>query len=121
MHQSSQLFAFLLYLSYKRIKNYKSQINRSQFVFDIIKQMISIREIFKNNIHATDIFPLSIWDSMDNKEKRQIFTDHRDYTLISKFYTKLRQRDLDFSKEEINEDILKNLNQDCLKSCRLCT
>jgi hypothetical protein len=37
------------------------------------------------------------------------------YNLISKFYIKLRQRDLDFSKEEINEDILKNLNQDCLK------
>jgi hypothetical protein len=71
---------FLIVLSYKRIKNYKSQINRSQFVFDIIKQMISIRDIFKNNIHATDIFPLSIWDSMDDKEKRQIFTDHRDYT-----------------------------------------
>ena len=75
--------------------------------------MISIREIFKNNIHATDIFSLSTWDSMDDKEKRQIFTNHLDYNLISKFYTKLRQRDLDFSKEEINEDTLKNLNQYC--------
>jgi len=104
---------FLIVLLYKRIRNYKSQINRSQFVFNIIKQMISIREIFKNNIHATDIFPLSTWDSMDDKEKRQIFTDHLDYNLISKFYTKLRQRDLDFSKEEINEDTLKSLNQYC--------
>ena len=76
--------------------------------------MISIREIFKNNIHATDIFPLSIWDSMDDEGKRQIFTDHRDFNLISKFYSKLRQRDSDFSKEEINKDILKNLNQGCL-------
>jgi hypothetical protein len=104
---------FLIVLSHKRIKNYKSQINRSQFVFGIIKQMISVREVFKNNIHATDIFSLSIWDSMDNEGKRQIFIDHRDYNLISKFYSKLRQRDSDFSKE-INEDILKNLNQDCL-------
>src|SRR3954447_6196348 len=105
---------FLIVLSYKRIKNYKSQINRSQFVFDIIKQMISVREKFKNNIHVTDIFPLSIWDSMDDEGKRQIFTDHRDYNLISRFYSKLRQRDSDFSKEEINDDILKNLNQVCL-------
>ena len=104
---------FLIVLSYKRIKNYKSQINRSQFVFGIIKQMTSVREVFKNNIHATDIFHFSIWDSMDDKEKRHIFTDHRDYNLISKFYSKLRQRDSDFSKEEINEDILKILNQDC--------
>jgi len=44
---------FLIVLSYKRIKNYKSQINRSQFVFGIIKQMTSVREVFKNNIHAT--------------------------------------------------------------------
>src|SRR6478609_3156210 len=72
---------FIIVLLYKRIRNYKSQINRSQFVFNIIKQMISIREIFKNNIHATDIFPLSTWDSMDGKEKRQIFTDHLDYAL----------------------------------------
>src|SRR6476620_3543445 len=106
---------FLIVLSYKRIKKYKSQINRSQFVFGIIKQMTSVREVFKNNIHVTDIFPLSIWDSMDNEGKRQIFTDHRDYNLISKFYSKLRQRDLDFSKEEINEDTLKSLNQYCSK------
>src|SRR3954454_9674284 len=105
---------FLIVLSYKRVKNYKSQINRSQFVFDIIKQMISVREKFKNNIHVTDIFPLSIWDSMDDEGKRQIFTDHRDYNLISKFYSKLRQRDSDFSKEEINDDILKKVNQVCL-------
>jgi hypothetical protein len=105
---------FLILLLYNRLKNYKSQINRSQFVFDIIKQMISVRQVFKNNIHATDIFSFSVWDSMDNLGKRQTFADHRDYNLISKFYTKLRQRDLDFSKEEINEDTLKRLNRDCL-------
>jgi hypothetical protein len=75
--------------------------------------MISVRQVFKNNIHATDIFHFSIWDSMDDKEKRHIFTDHRDYNLINKFYTKLRQRDADFSKEEIKEDTLKNHNQYC--------
>ena len=76
--------------------------------------MISVREIIENNIHATDIFSLSIWDSIDDKDKRHIFTNHLDYNLISKFYTKLRQRDSDFSKEEINDHTLKNLNQDCL-------
>jgi hypothetical protein len=87
--------SFIIGVSYKRIENYKSQINRSQFVFDIIKQMKVIRETLKNNIQITDIFPLSIWDSIEDKEKRQIFTDPRDYNLISKFYTKLRQRDVE--------------------------
>ena len=105
---------FLIVVLYKRIRNYKSHINRSKFVFDIIKQMILIREKFKKNIHTTDIFPLSTWDFKDDKDRRQIFTDHKDYNLISKFYTKLEQRDLDFSKEEINDHTLKNLNQDCL-------
>jgi hypothetical protein len=108
------IICFLTGLLYKRIKNYKFQINRSKFVFDILKQMISVRDTVKKNVLATDIFSLSRWNSIDNEGKRQIFSDHRDYNVISKFYTKLMQRDSDFSQEEISDLALKNLNQDCL-------
>jgi len=63
--------------------------------------MITVRNTLKENIVVTDIFSFSKWNSTDNEDKRQIFGDHRDYNLINKFDTKLRQRDSDFSKEEI--------------------
>jgi hypothetical protein len=108
------IICFLIGLLYRRIKNYKFQINRSKFIFDIVKQMISVRDTIKKNILATDIFSYSGWNSIDNESKRQIFSDHRDYNLISKFYTKLMQRDSDFSQEETSDLALKNLNQECL-------
>ena len=76
--------------------------------------MITVRNTLKENIVVTDIFSFSKWNSTDNEDKRQIFGDHRDYNLINKFDTKLRQRDSDFSKEEISDHTLKNLIQDLL-------
>jgi hypothetical protein len=108
------VICFLIGLLYRRIKNYKFQINRSKFVFDILTQMISVRDTIKKSPLATDIFPFSRWNSIDNEGKGHIFGDHRDYNLISKFYTKLKQRDSDFSNEEISDLALKNLNQECL-------
>jgi hypothetical protein len=108
------IICFLIGLLYKRIKGYKFQINRPKYVFDILKQMITVRNTLKENIVATDIFPFSKWNSIDNEDKRQIFDDHLDYNLINKFYTKLRQRDSDFSEEEISDYTLKNLNQGLL-------
>jgi hypothetical protein len=72
------IICFLTGLLYKRIKNYKFQINRSKFVFDIINQMVSVRDTTKKNVLATDIFSLTGWNSIDNEGKRQIFSDHRD-------------------------------------------
>ena len=76
--------------------------------------MITVRDTLKKNILATDIFPFSKWTSIGDEGKRQIFSDHLDYNLINKFYTKLGQRDSNFSQEEISDHALKNLNQDCL-------
>jgi hypothetical protein len=109
------IICFLNGLLYRRIKNYKLQINKSKFVFDILKQMILVRDTLNKNILATDIFSFFRWNSIDNEDKRQTFNDHRDYNLISKFYTKLKQRDSDFSNEEISDAGLENLNQDCLR------
>ena len=108
------IICFLIALLYRRIKDYKFQINRPKFVFDILQQMITVRDTLKKNILATDIFPFSRWTSISDEGKRQIFSDHLDYNLINKFYTKLGQRDSNFSQQEIIDHALKNLNQDCL-------
>ena len=109
------IICFLIALLYRRIRDYKFQINRPKFVFDILKQMITVRDTLKKNILATDIFfHFSRWTSIGDEGKRQIFSDHRDYNLINKFYTKLSQRDSNISQEEISDQELKNLNQDCL-------
>ena len=85
-------------LLYKRIKHFKFQINRPKFVFNVIKEMVTVRDSLKKSILSTDVFPFSKWNSIQEENKRQIFSDYRDYNLINEFYNKLKQRDSDFSR-----------------------
>jgi hypothetical protein len=77
--------------------------------------MILVRDTLNKNILAADIFSFSRWNSIDNEGKRQTFSDHRDFNMISKFYTKLKHRDSDFSQDGISDPVLKNINYDCLR------
>jgi len=109
------LICFLMGLFYKRIKHFKLQINQPKFVFDIVKEMVIVRDTLKKNILSTNIFPFSRWNSIEHETKRQIFSDHRDYNLINQFYTELKQRDSDFSQKDISDQILRKNNEDCLR------
>ena len=109
------LVCFLMGLFYKRIKHFKFQINQPKFVFDVVKEMVIVRDTLKNNILSTDIFPFSRWNSIEDETKRQIFSDHRDYNLINEFYTELKQRDSDFSQKDISDQVLRKNNEDCLR------
>jgi hypothetical protein len=50
------LVCFLMGLFYKRIKHFKFQINQPKFVFDVVKEMVIVRDTLKNNTLSTDIF-----------------------------------------------------------------
>jgi len=93
------LVCFLMGLFYKRMKHFKFQVNQPKFVFDIVKDMIIIRDTLKKSILSTDIFPFSRWNSIEEETKREIFSDYRDYNLINEFYTELKQCDSDFCKK----------------------
>jgi hypothetical protein len=108
------LVCFLMGIFYKRMKHFKFQINHPKFVFDIVKDMIIVRDTLKKNILSTDIFPFSKWNSIEEEAKRQIFSDHRDYNLIDEFYTELKQRDSDFSQHGISDPTLRKNNEECL-------
>jgi len=102
-------------LFYKRMKHFKLQINQPKFVFDIVKDMIVVRDTLKKSILSTDIFPFSRWSSTEEETKREIFSDYRDYNLINEFYTELKQRDSDFSQKDISDQILRKNNENCLR------
>jgi hypothetical protein len=108
------LVCFLMGLFYKRIKHFKFQIDRPKFVFDVVKEMVIVRDTLKKNILSTTIFPIVRWNSIEDDTKRQIFSDHRDYNLINEFYKELKQRDSDFSQNDISDKTLRQNNEDCL-------
>lgn len=108
------LICFLMGLIYKRIRHFKMQINQPKFVFDILNEMIIVRDTLKKNTLSTDMFHFSKWNSIGDESKRQIFSNHRDYNLINEFYTELKQRDSDFSQKDIIDQTLRKNNEDCL-------
>jgi hypothetical protein len=101
-------------LFYKRIKHFRFQINRPKLVFDVVREMVTVRDMLKKNILSTTIFPILRWNSIEDETKRQIFSDHRDYNLINDFYKDLKQRDSDFSQKDISDQTLRKNNEDCL-------
>ena len=108
------LICFLMGLLYKRIKHFKFQINRPKFVFNVIKEMVTVRDSLKKSILSTDVFPFSKWNSIQEENKRQIFSDYRDYNLINEFYNKLKQRDSDLSQKDISDQTLTKINEHLL-------
>ena len=108
------LVCFLMGLFYKRIRDFKFQIDRPKFVFDVVKEIVIVRDTLKKNILSTTMFPILKWNSIEEDTKRQVFSDHRDYNLINEFYKEIKQRDSDFSQNDISDKTLRQNNENCL-------
>lgn len=52
------LVCFLMGLFYKRIKHFKFQIDRPKFVFDVVKEMVIVRDTLKKNFYLPLYFLL---------------------------------------------------------------
>ncbi len=83
---------FIVSLLYKRIKRFKKRLYKPKFVFEIAKEIISIRDLLNENINSKRIIPTYIWYSKDEEEKWKIFNDYDDYYYLEDFYTKLKER-----------------------------
>ena len=44
------IISFIIALIYKRLKRFKKRISRPKFVFEIVKEIITIRDLFNENI-----------------------------------------------------------------------
>ena len=81
---------FIISLYYKKIKNFIKKLERSTYVISIIREMASIQNEIKNDIISKRIFTSEIWDSKDDKMRRQIFRNYEDYNNIDEFYIGLK-------------------------------
>ena len=86
------IISFIIALLYKRLRRFKKRISRPKFVFKIVKEIITIREVFNENIRSKRIFPIDLWFSKDTEEKFNTFNDYSDYYYLDDFYSKLKER-----------------------------
>jgi hypothetical protein len=105
---------FIIALYYKKIKNFIKKLERSTYVISIIREMASIQNEIKNDIISKRIFTSEIWDSKDDKMRRQIFRNYEDYNKIDEFYIGLNKRDSVLSQKNISNDLIKEYNKSCL-------
>ena len=106
--------SFVIALSLKRIRRFKRRLGLSTFVFNILKEIVSIRDHLEENMLSQKIFHLEPWLSKDQDDKRHVFDDYADYKLIDNFYKRLKQRDNDLSDKNIDHEQLKRYNNECL-------
>ena len=109
------IISFIISLLYKRIKRFKKRLYGPKFVFEIAKDIISIRDLLNENINSKRIFPTDIWFSKDEEEKWRIFNDYDDYYYLDDFYSKLKERATFMSRkiqtlesDETTTNIIKN-------------
>ncbi len=93
------VISFIISLLYKRIKRFKKKLYRPKFVFEIAKEIISIRDLLNENINSKRIFSTNTWFSKDEEEKWTIFNDYDDYYYLDDFYSKLKERASFMSKK----------------------
>ena len=86
------IISFIIALSYKRLKRFKKRITRPKYVFEIVKEIITIRDVLNENKRSKRIFPIDLWFSKDIEEKSKIFNDYADYYYLDDFYSKLKDR-----------------------------
>jgi hypothetical protein len=93
------VMAFAVALLYKRISRFRRRLSRPKFVFEILKEIITIRETLQKNIESKKIFSFDIWLSKDTEEKLTIFNNYDDYYYLEDFYLNLKERDEVMSKK----------------------
>ena len=106
--------SFVIALSVKRIRRFKRRLKLSTFVFNILKETVSIRDHLQQNMLSQKIFHLEPWLSKEQDDRRHVFDDYQDYKLIDNFYKKLKERDNDLSDKNIDHEELKKYNSECL-------
>ena len=105
---------FIIALYFKKIKNFIKKLGQSTYVLSIIREMASIQNEIKNDIISKRIFTAEIWESKDDKTRRQIFGNYEDYNKIDEFYIELKNRDSFLSQKNISNDLIKKYNKSCL-------
>ncbi|MGN6821402.1 MAG: hypothetical protein ACTHJ7_01280 [Candidatus Nitrosocosmicus sp.] len=105
------VISFIISLSYKRLKRFKKRLSRPKFVFEIVKELVTIRDVLDENIMSKRIFQIDKWFSKDVEEKLNIFNDYADYYYLDDFYSKLKERAEFMSKKN-----LLNINEQMTKS-----
>jgi hypothetical protein len=106
--------SFVIAFSLKRIRRFKRRLELSIFVFNILKEIVYIRDHLQQNVLSQKIFHLEPWLSKDQDDRRHVFDDYADYKLIDNFYKKLKERDNDLSDKNIDHEELKRYNNECL-------
>lgn len=106
--------SFVIALSLRRIRRFKRRLGLSTFVFNILKEIVSIRDHLQQNVLSQKIFHLEPWLSKDQDDRRHVFDDYQDYKLIDNFYKKLKERDNELSNKNIEQEELKEHNNECL-------
>ena len=87
------VISFMIALLYKRLNNVRKRLSKPKFVFDIVKEIIAVKETLESDNFSKRIFPIEKWYSKDPYEIRKIFDDYEDYYYIDDFYSKLKNRD----------------------------
>jgi hypothetical protein len=98
-------------LQFRRIRDNKK---RFSFASNIKREMAAVYNAFKNDILSKRIFLFRLWESFTSDNKRKIFNNYDDYNRIEEFYSKLKERDLAFSNNNIAIESVKKLNLNCL-------
>jgi hypothetical protein len=106
--------SFVIALSLRRIRRFKRRLGLSTYVFNILKEVVSIRDHLQQNVLSQKIFHLEPWLSNDQDNRRHVFDDYGDYKLIDNFYKKLKERDNELSNKNIEHEELKRHNNECL-------
>jgi hypothetical protein len=106
--------SFVIALSLRRIRRFKRRLGLSTFVFNILKEIVSIRDHLQQNVLSQKIFHLEPWLSKDQDDRRHVFDDYGDYKLIDNFYKKLKERDNELSNKNIEHEELDRHNNECL-------
>jgi hypothetical protein len=96
---------FITALIYKRIRLFKKRLSRPKFIFEIVKEIVTIKEAIQNNKDSKRIFSIELWFSKDTEEKLKIFNDYSDYYHLDDFYLKLRERDEFMSRKNHSNSI----------------
>ena len=94
------VMAFAAALFYRRLSRFRRRLSRPKFVFEILKEIIAIRDTLHKNIESKKIFPFDRWYSKDHEERLKIFNDYNDYYHLENFYLKLKERDEIMSKKK---------------------
>ncbi len=100
------VISFLMVFLYKRIRRFGIRLSRPKYVFSIVKEIISIRDIIQADINSKKIFPLDLWLTKSKDEKLRIFSNYDDYRYLDDFYTKLKERDDFMFKGLANEPLV---------------